>query len=59
MELPGDEFDCPHCAGSHTIREDADGFSPGLGFRKLYVECPAVNGTIVWALAKDAAPDDT
>ncbi|WP_440991826.1 hypothetical protein [Haloarchaeobius baliensis] len=56
MELPGDEFDCPHCADSHTVREDPDGFSPGLGFRKLYVECPAVDGIIVWALSKDSSP---
>ncbi len=53
MELPGDEFECMHCGETHIVQEDDDGFRPGLGFRKLYVECPAVGGDVVWALTDD------
>ncbi|WP_165874802.1 hypothetical protein [Natrarchaeobius oligotrophus] len=49
MERPGDQFHCPHCDEPHVVKEDEDGFSPGLEFTKLYVECPTYDGVIVWA----------
>ncbi|WP_165872081.1 hypothetical protein [Natrarchaeobius halalkaliphilus] len=53
MEEPGDPFHCPHCDEAHTVKEDEEGFSATVEFRKLFVECPTYDGVIVWATVSE------
>jgi len=53
VKRPGETLECPYCAELHVVRENENGFSPGLDVRRFYVQCPALGGKINWAVVAD------
>lgn len=53
MKRPGEKLRCPYCDDPHVVKENEDGFAPHLDVRRFYVECPALEGNINWAVVAD------